>query len=222
MKNTKNWWEYEISKSIMNADFVKEYNSKYGDYDYSKDARAYDDSFNILFSQILIHYNNSKKIIITGANSGIEIEVIKSVIPNAKIYALDISSDALGKLSRSYPDVVAIHGNLEDLSIFSDNYFDLYISCRAIHSSNVNLKRALTEAIRVSKNIFISIANGYLTESGVQKGLYDYREKDFNTSLPYEISSDVKNILQNNNFKNIYQDECTSEVIIYTQEKTRT
>ncbi len=211
-QKNKNWWEIQAIKSKNLNDLTHVYNKKYGNYNYKKDARSIGNSFDEKFLQVLSKLKNIKNIIVTGANSGYEIELILRQFPEAKVFALDISSKALEILKERFPKVHIIHGDMENLN-FNKDVFDLYVSCRAIHSSNINLDKALSEAIKVSRNILISIANGYVVEGNLVKGLYEYQTGRFDTVLPYKILEHIEKKLKEVDLR-VSINECLSEIII--------
>lgn len=195
-----NWWEKPIPDTKDMDKLTQVYNQKYGAYDYSKDARLVDVNFGEKFLSILKKIKNVNTIIVTGANSGHEIPFLTKVFPTANIYATDISSKALCVLKTSFPDVHIYHGDMEHLP-FTDKYFDLYISCRAIHSSNVNLQNAVKEAARISKHILVTVANGYLIKGKVCPGQYNYEKKTIDTTLPWSILDKIKTHLKDEGYK---------------------
>lgn len=207
----KDWYYIETPKTKNIGVLTRIYNKKYGDYNVH-DLRLYDLSFANTFTKLLYKFKDVKKILVVGANNGYEINFIRAIIPNAKIVALDISTRALKKLQREFPNIETIHADMEILPC-PNNEFDLYISCRAINSTNVAIPIAISEAVRVSKNVLISISNGYLIEDQVQKGMFDYDKKIFDIKLPWKKVKEVK--LQ---FKKLglrsFQRKSTSEIFI--------
>jgi SAM-dependent methyltransferase len=191
MKEKKKWFEVNPLKE---KDVFISADKKYGDYNYKEDLRTlYEKEFNKILSGIVKGKN--KKIFIGGSNSGKEI----TSLGKNSIFALDASKKALEKLSKKYPSVETLHWDLGSTLPFKDNFFDVYICLRAINSSTINLIKALNESLRITKpkgKIILSISNGYLIKSKIQKGLYDYKKKDFDLDKPYMIVNKIKSFYE--------------------------
>lgn len=195
-KKTDSWYHKKPEEVKKFELLTKTYNEKYGNYDYQADARALDKKFapTLLESVGSITDQN---VLICGANRGYEIKVLGASFPSARFTALDISNEALDRLKKDFPSVKCIHANMEKLP-FKDKQFDTYLNCRAIHSSNVNIKTALNEAIRVTKGkIIISISNGYVFGGQLVRGMYDYQKNKIDTEKPEKIKISLKEVLKN-------------------------
>ncbi len=146
---------------------------------------------------------------ICGANSGYEIKILSELFPSAKFTAVDISSEALSKIPEN---VKAIHANMESLP-FEDKTFDLYINCRAIHSSDVDMLKAINESIRVTKgDIVISVSNGYKVEDSLINGMYDYDLEKIDIDKPFKIVNQLKDMFKR---KGYFIVEYSSEAEIF-------
>ena len=87
---------------------------------------------------------------------------------------------------------------------------------RSIHSSNINLEKALTESLRVTAEngtLIYSVSNGYLIDGKLVKGMYDYPLKEIEDKKPYIITEKIKHFLKSKNIK-IEVVEIPSEIII--------
>ena len=182
-------WFHQKPKQTKNfKELTKAYNQKYGDFDYSQDSRALDRTFTKYLLGAVGDLKN-KKVLVCGANSGYEIKILKKKFSRAQFTAVDVSNEALAKLPRG---VKAVHANFENLP-FRDREFDMYVNCRAMQSSNVNLARALKEARRVSKGrLVISIPNGYVVNGKLIHGMYDYETKLIDPVRPWEILKQIE------------------------------
>ena len=195
MKN--NWYEKQPKKTRDFTALTKTYDEKYGDFDYTKDSRSIDRSFSTTLLAAMGDLGG-KHVLVCGSNSGYEIKILRRHFPTARFVAVDISEKALAKLPA---DVSRIHACMEDLP-FKDNAFDIYLSCRAVHSSNVHLKRALSEAMRVTRGrIVISISGGYLIKGGFVRGMYDYLRRCIDADKPDLIARKVENTFNRQGFR---------------------
>lgn len=214
----KNWFE---KKPIITKDkkiLSETYNQKYGNYDYSQDSRIVDESFLKIFED---SFSNDKfdNVIICGANSGYEINIVKKLKPEVKITAVDISDVSLEQARSHFSDVEFLHEDLENLNTIESKKFDLYICLRAIHSSNVDIEKAVSEAVRITKNkIIISISNGYLIDGKLVKGMYDYETGAIDKEKPYILRDQISVLFDKLGWnKNIKESE--AEILIITTPK---
>ena len=183
----KRWFERKPPQTKDKNILSEAYNTKYGDYDYSQDSRSVDKTFLDIFKNS-ISVNNFENAIICGANSGYEVDILQKINPEIKITAVDISNISLQKLHSHFPDVNFLHENLENLSIIESKKIDLYICLRAIHSSNVDIAKAIKEAVRITKNkIVISVSNGYVIDGQLVKGMYEYNSGKINPEKPSKL-----------------------------------
>jgi ubiquinone/menaquinone biosynthesis C-methylase UbiE len=211
----KEWWHIQTPSTKDLAILTSVYNEKYGKKHNGLDLRLHNTSFAITFTTILKQFENAREVLVVGANDGYEITFIKNILPSAKITALDVSTVALKKLQANFPEVVIVHGGMEKTA-FSDKEFDLYVSCRSINSTNVNIINATKEAVRISKNIVISVSNGYLIDGKLQKGMFDYETGQFNLEKPYEMIDYINMELKSKKYRTLQKD-CSSELFIVTK-----
>ena len=208
----KEWWHIKTPSTKDLSVLTSVYNEKYGKKHNGLDLRLHDNTFPTEFTSILNQFKNTKKILVVGANDGYEITFIKKVLPHAKITALDVSTIALEKLKNAFKEVEVVHQDMENTN-FKDKEFDLYISCRSINSTNVNVDRATEEALRISKNIVVSVSNGYLIDGKIQKGLFDYETMEFDLDSPLRMKNSIIKKIQDQPF-DISEYECSSEIFI--------
>lgn len=190
-KNSKSWYHKKPEEVKNFEKLTKTYNEKYGKYDYQSDSRALDKKFATTLLESADNITD-KEILVCGANRGYEIKILNTSFPSARFTALDISSQALNRLKKDFSSVKCVHANMEKLP-FKDKQFDTYLNCRAIHSSDVNIKIAVQEAIRVTKGrIIISVANGYVFGGQLVNGIYDYKTNKIDTEKPQKIAEQIK------------------------------
>lgn len=214
----KNWWHIKTPSTKDLSVLTSVYNEKYGRKHNGLDLRLHDNTFPVEFTHILNQFVDAKKILVVGANDGYEITFIKDVIPSAEISALDVSTIALEKLKDDFPDVAVVHGDMEKTS-FNEKGFDLYVSCRSINSTNVNVVNATKEALRISNHIVISVSNGYLIDGKIQKGMFDYETGDFDLEAPVVMKEKIKKELAVENVS-ISEAECSSEIFVIANRRT--
>ncbi len=209
-------WYYKKTIKTKDINLLTDiYNDKYGNYDYSDDSRHLDFKFEDKLIESVGDLSNLN-ILVCGSNSGYEIGILLEYYPSANFTALDISSDALNKLKKHLPQVKCIHGNMEKISILDKSY-DVYINCRAIHSTNVDIQKSLEEAVRITKGrIVISIANGYLVDGKIVNGMFDYNTNLIDKNKSFLVKETVKNLLSGNNYK-IEESSSIAELFIIAE-----
>lgn len=189
------WFHLRPKKAKNFAERVASNNEKYGNYDYANDSRVLDATFEKTFVAMLGDISVAK-VIVVGSNSGYELNVLRSRFPAVSLVATDISNKALEKISESLPAVLTTHADMERLP-FEDKQFDAYVNCRAIQSSNVDMEKAIREAVRVTRGrILISVPNGYLVEGKIVNGLYNYDNEQIDEQEPYRIVESLKKSLE--------------------------
>ncbi len=195
MNFINNWFKVKTPETKDKTILSEAYNSKYGDYDYGSDSRALDKNFLETFLKVVgVDFGN---VIICGANSGYEVEIIEKIKPEADITAVDISNTSLEKLHSRFHKVKFLHEDLENLKMINPKEFDVYVCLRAIHSTNVNIKNAINEAVRITKNkIVLSVSNGYVIEGKLVKGMYDYDKETIDSSRPDSIKNEIVEYLE--------------------------
>lgn len=197
-KASKSWYQKKPVQVKNFQELTKTYNKKYGNYNYATDSRALDKKFVDTILKSVGNVSNSN-MLVCGANNGYEIKIINTSFPSARFFAVDIADEALQRISAALSEVQCVHANMEKLP-FKDKQFDVYLNCRAIHSSDVNIKNAVNEAIRVTKGkIIISIANGYVFGGQLVNGMYDYKASRIDTEKPKIILKQIKEMFNRQN-----------------------
>lgn len=191
----KYWFQKKTPQTKDKDTLSKAYDSKYGDYDYNTDSRALDKKFQGIFEQLIAH-EDFGNVIVCGANSGYEINIIRKIKPEARVVAVDISSTSLEKLHARFPEVTVLHEDLEKLDGIESERFDLYVCLRAIHSTNINLSTALKEATRITKKkLILSVSNGYVVDGGIVNGMYNYGSDSIDSSGPFIVRDEIVSTL---------------------------
>lgn len=205
------WFQLSVKKLIgMSADKSQDkkledaLDFKYGNYDYGDDARSltevdFGEKFQEIIDKNIEGTRNDKQLLLAGSNDGYEIHFLSDF----KITALDLSSKALDRLKKSFPSVKTVHANIENLP-FDNQSFDIYVCLRAIHSSNIDLEKALEESIRVIKKggvLVYSVSNAYRMNDNLIKGMYLPLEEKIDNKKSYLISEKIKDFLEGKGFK---------------------
>lgn len=221
------WFQVSVRKLVgMSADkadlkkLEDALDFKYGNYDYAEDARSVPTvEFREKFQSILesnIGSLKGKKILLAGSNNGYELPFLDG----AAVTAFDLSSKALNNLKKNYPKTDAIHGNMENLP-FKDEAFDAYISLRAVHSSNIDLEKALLESLRVTHKggaLIYSISNAYRNNGNLIKGMYITATQTIDEKKPYIICEKILNFLNDRGIKSEVI-EIPTEIFVTAQKR---
>ncbi len=100
---------------------------------------------------------NKSKILDVGCGKGYLLYEIKKIIPYAKIIGIDSSSYAIKNAKKEIKKNIFLC-RAEQKYPFKRKYFDLAISFGCFHNLEINnLKKALNEIQRVSKNTYIMV-----------------------------------------------------------------
>ena len=101
--------------------------------------------------------NNDSKILDIGCGKGYLLFEIKKILPNVRIFGIDISQYAIKNSKIEIRENIFIH-DIKNKTKFSDHYFDLSISLNCLHNLQIfNLKKAIDEISRISKNSYIVV-----------------------------------------------------------------
>lgn len=159
--------EYEEAISTVHNAISEAFNSKYGTYDYSDDARSLDvdwkEKFMSFCERSFARPMSAINILNVGVGSGHEAITLFSDCTCVSF--VDIAQIGLEKIKDKIPLAKIIVSNADDLSSIPDNSHDLYVSLRTFNSSFFDIKEAISEAQRVLKpsaRIIVSVANGFL------------------------------------------------------------
>ena len=108
--------------------------------------------FTQLAKNIINYYklNSKTRLLDIGCGKGYLLYEIKKIIPDIKIYGLDISKYAIENSKEEIKEFLTV-GNATDLQ-WDDNYFDFVLSINTLHCLPAQgLFKSLTEIERVSK-----------------------------------------------------------------------
>ena len=101
--------------------------------------------------------NNDSNILDIGCGKGYLLFEIKKILPNVRIFGIDISQYAIKNSKIEIRENIFVH-DIKNKTKFSDNYFDLSISLNCLHNLQIfNLKKAIDEINRISKNSYIVV-----------------------------------------------------------------
>ena len=115
--------------------------------------------------------DSNSKVLDIGCGKGFLLFEMIKLIPNLKIYGLDISKYAIANSKSEISDKLII-GNANNLP-FEDNYFDLVISINTLHCLKCpDLERSLIEMQRVSKKYKYLCVESYRNEEEKANLLY--------------------------------------------------
>ena len=101
--------------------------------------------------------NNNSNILDIGCGKGYLLFEIKKILPNVRIFGIDISQYAIKNSKIEIRENIFVH-DIKNKTKFRDNYFDLSISLNCLHNLQIfNLKKAIDEINRISKNSYIVV-----------------------------------------------------------------
>ncbi|EAE1300593.1 class I SAM-dependent methyltransferase [Listeria monocytogenes] len=157
---------YVESLQLVQSAISQAFNSKYGAYNYTDDARSFDvgwiENFMSFFQQTTSRDIENSSILSVGVGSGHEAIALFSKCRNVTF--VDIAPGGLEKIKANKPSAETIVSSAIDLSSVPNNSKDVYVSLRTYNSSFFDIKKAILEAYRTLKpgaTIIISIANGF-------------------------------------------------------------
>lgn len=74
-----------------------------------------------------------KRILDIGCANGYRLQMIRGIIPDAEAYGIEPSNKAVQDGIEHYPELHLAEGFSHDLSLFSDNYFDMVVVSFVLH-----------------------------------------------------------------------------------------
>lgn len=168
------WWlcrsyniNYPKASKIINNAISDAFNQKYSVYNNADDLRSvypnWEKPYIDIRNELVEDGCTAVEIINVGVGNGEE--AMKLFTKESKITFVDVATDGLAKLKSHFPLANTLICNADDLSLVTDDVFDLYVSLRTFNSSFFNIKDAVVESYRVLKKggaIILSIANGFL------------------------------------------------------------
>jgi len=170
---------------------------KYGDLAYEDDLRyRFTTEFitAVKSASVPALSDKSANILVCGPSLK-EIETLS--LQGSKLTLLDLSKRVLEVISEKYPEIHRVLGTMNHLP-FAGETFDLYLSLRAIQSSNVDVTAALDESLRVTKvggKIVFSVSNGYLLRDEIVTGMYSTKKGFFDADRPRRLAAQIESYL---------------------------
>lgn len=113
-----------------------------------------------------LHLKDNYQILEPGCGSGLISLEVYLTFQNIKIFLLDINQKILENAVNNFNEKggkveSALIGSVDDLSMFQDNYFDLVFNEGVLEHDPIDVKKAVDEMLRVSKNtVIFSIPDG--------------------------------------------------------------
>jgi len=92
---------------------------------------------------------SGKKVVVLGCGKGFDFFLLKCFFPNVHLTGVDISSEGVSMIKKTFPDCNAVVGDMENLE-FDSNSFDYALIPAALHHLQ-DVYRGLYEGIRVTK-----------------------------------------------------------------------
>lgn len=135
------------------------------------------------------------KILDIGVGTGKVLKYFKDRINEADCYGIDISNEMMSKIEKSYKFKLSV-GNVEDLSEFDDNTFDLITARMSFHHVK-HLDKAMIEVYRVLKKggkfIICEGVPPNMDTLEFYKEMFKYKE-DRNTFLTDDLINLMNNV----------------------------
>ena len=98
---------------------------------------------------------SNSRVLDIGCGKGYLMYEIKKIIPEIKVYGLDISRYAIKASKKNFKNNFFVHDASKKLP-FKKNYFDLTLSINVLHNLKINdFEKAIKEINRVSRKSFI-------------------------------------------------------------------
>ncbi len=218
--------DYTDDSTIRILKSAKKYafNKKYGHFEYNKDLRKVSTIWAKKIKDRIVQLTNNNlnamKIFDVGGNYGQELEDIfgKNILKQCTV--LDISTDAIARGKKLYPDIQFIDGDMED-PYKVDSKYDICMCLRTIQSRGAFRQNVIIQMDKIlAKNglMLISIPNGYIDETNDKKiihGLYDHRIKYMQERRPLQLARKISDKLIDYEYENVGMETLDTEVLIW-------
>lgn len=135
------------------------YNNRYSE-GYREEIISYDSARRVALRHFILDtlkIKNKTAILDYGCGSGLFIELWKKVFPNSDLYFCDLSSKAIEKLIKKYPEFKGKSGEVkENQAPFQDMKFDIIVSIEVMeHVSDLNAYLYDIHRLLKKRGIFI-------------------------------------------------------------------
>ena len=160
-KTSRDYVSRMVDEKITCMVKSKEYGHDYwdGDRRYGYGGYKYDGRWEVVARDLINEYNlqDGCKILDVGCGKAFLLYELKKLLPNATIVGFDSSKYALENAKNEVKEYLFEH-KAQDAYPFEDDEFDLVISLTTLHNLRIyDLKKAVTEIQRVSKNAYILV-----------------------------------------------------------------
>lgn len=217
---------YEAIKDLAKKAREHAFGIKYGEYNYDRDLRSNSKEmwFNPVQRLLAKLASRKMRVIGVGSNNGLELKEIFQNSMDVDIEVLDISERAVDLGKRIHGNFKFHVGDMESCPVGNATY-DVYLNLRAVHSSGVDMRTAVSECYRVLKYggvAIFSISNGYLLpripgsdEMFAYDGMYDTRTESFSKIRPYYLANRLREKLEDYKFARTGMETGETEIFVW-------
>lgn len=157
------------------AKIAKQFGQDYwdGNREYGYGGYSYDGRWRIVAEKISEYYHlkSGQKVLDVGCGKGFLLYELTQVVPGLNVQGIDISQYAIDNSKEEIKQFL-YYGNAQELK-FESNSFDLVYSLTTLHNLYVfDLKKAIKEIQRVSKNNSYIMVESYRNEKEKANLLY--------------------------------------------------
>lgn len=183
-------------KTRLQAALSRVYDEKYADRSTDQDERylnfeAWNDEFSRLIDRVLWRPAEDLNAVVVGIGN----ECPSKYGEFRSISAVDISRLSLDKAKKRLPFIEMICDSADNLTSFSSNMFDIYISLRTFQSSFFDIVQSALEAARILRThsiAVISVPHLYVSDKMLASGLQINDEPLLDQNKPWETSSVIR------------------------------
>ena len=184
------------------------FDQKYADYTYENDARRIEERWKKEFVGIMkrfkIYDYPKRKILNVGFGNGLEgVDLFEAC---RSFTAVDTGPASLRRAQSRFPRATFKHDAAELLQTIEDESQDIYVSLRTYQSSLFDISESVRQAYRVlvpGGVLVISIANAYLEENALIRGLMPHGSKIVDGERAYKLIDHIRHSLGRLRFNEI-------------------